>query len=83
MNTALALDIGAWEDEGGAAPALAGVPAVSMSGTVSQVEREERINLRVNAEFEAALRSVAGKRDDDKRPIQKPLSRFLKASELK
>ena len=70
MNAAMTPDIGAWEDEGGAASALAGMPALSMSGTVSQVEWAERIKLRVNAEFDrvaASFRSVAGKQDDGKR----------------
>lgn len=70
MNAAIATDISAWEDEGGAAPAVPGMPAASMSGTVSQVEWAERIKLRVNAEFDrvaACFRSVADKQGDDKR----------------
>jgi hypothetical protein len=68
MNAEMDADISAWEDEGGAA--VAGVPAASMSGTVSQVEWAERIKLRVNAEFDrvaASFRSVACKQGDDKR----------------
>jgi chaperonin GroES len=35
-------DIQAWEDEGGAAPALPGVSAAPISGTAAQVQRPER-----------------------------------------
>jgi hypothetical protein len=61
--------IGAWEDEGGASAPL-GVAATSMSGTSSQVEWAERIKRQKIAEFDrvaAALRSVAGKQDHEKR----------------
>jgi hypothetical protein len=70
MNPAMAADIGAWEDEGGAAPPPAGVPLAAMVGTLSQVEWAERIKLRVNAEFDrvaASFRSIAAKQGDDKR----------------
>lgn len=85
MNAAMATDIGAWEDEGGAAPALAGMPAVSMSGTVSQVEWAERIKLRVNAEFDrvaASFRSVAGKQDDDKRADTEAIIAILESKRV-
>jgi hypothetical protein len=70
MNDSMARDIGAWEDEGGAAPAPPGVSASSMSGTASQVEWAERIKRQVNAEFDrvaALFRSIAGKQVGKKR----------------
>ena len=69
-NGSGAVDIDAWEGEGGATRAPLSVSAASMSGTATQVERAERIKRQVNAEFDrvaASFRSVAGKQGDDKR----------------
>ena len=53
----MAMDIEAWEDEGGATlPALA-VRALSMTGTANQVEWAERIKRQVNDEFDRVARS--------------------------
>jgi hypothetical protein len=65
-----AMEIGAWEDEGGAAPPLSGGSATPLTGTASQVEWAERIKHQVNAEFDrvgASFRSVAAKQSDGKR----------------
>ena len=70
-----AVEIGAWEDEGGSAPALAAalprsIAQLALSGTPSQVEWAERIRLQVQAEFNrvaASFRSLAGKQDPRKR----------------
>jgi hypothetical protein len=70
-----AAEIGAWEDEGGSAPALPAAsltppPQLALSGTPSQVEWAERIRIQVQAEFNrvaASFRSVAGKQDLRKR----------------
>ena len=51
MNSSMARDIEAWEDEGGAAPAPLGVSTISMSGTAAHVEWAQRIKRQVNAEF--------------------------------
>lgn len=63
-------DIDVWEGEGGAAPVPPKAPAVSLSGTVNQVEWAQRIRLEVDAEFDrvaAAFRVVAAKQSDGKR----------------
>jgi len=65
----------AWEGEGGAAlvPLVVGAPsppAVSLSGTASQVEWAERIRRQVNSEFDrvaASFRAVAEKQPAGKR----------------
>jgi hypothetical protein len=67
MNSSLENDIEAWEGEGGAAPAPLGVRAISLSGTVNQVEWAERIKRQVNDEFDRvarSFRSVADKQSD-------------------
>jgi hypothetical protein len=69
MKTVLDKDIGAWESEGGAAPATPGVSAIS-SGTENQVEWAERIKRQVNDEFDRvarSFRSVARKQTDARR----------------
>ncbi len=68
-NGSGAVDLDAWEGDGGATRAPLSVSAASMS-TASQVEWAERIKRQVNAEFDrvaASFRSVAGKQGDDKR----------------
>src|SRR6266545_4970801 len=67
MNCSAENDIEAWEGEGGAAPALLGAGAISMSGTANQVEWAERIKRQVNDEFDRvarSFRSVAGKQSN-------------------
>ena len=67
MNTSAENDIGAWEGEGGAAPAPFGVRTISMSGTANQIEWAERIKRQVNEEFDRvarSFRSVAGRQGD-------------------
>lgn len=64
------MEIGAWEDEGGSAPARSDASGAEMSGTGSQVEWAERIKCRVSAEFDrvaASFQSVADKQNDVKR----------------
>jgi hypothetical protein len=68
-NGAIAGGIEDWEGEGGATQAPFCASAASMS-TASQAAWAERIQHRVNAEFDrvaASFRSVAGKQGDDKR----------------
>ena len=63
-------ELGAWEDEGGSAPALSRVSASALTGSASQVEWAERIKRQVNAEFDrvaATFRSVASKQSNGKR----------------
>jgi hypothetical protein len=70
MNSHLARQIEAWEDEGGAGPAQPGASTPPLRGTAAQVEWAERIRRQVNAEFDrvsAAFRSVAGRQSDGKR----------------
>src|SRR6185437_16724351 len=67
MNPAKALDLEAWEDEGGA---TLGVRAVSLTGTANQVEWAGRIKQQVNDEFDRVARSfraVAAKQSDQAR----------------
>jgi hypothetical protein len=67
MNPTMAKDIGAWEDEGGAALPPLNVRVISMTGTVNQVEWAERIKRKVNDEFDRvarSFRSVASKQSD-------------------
>jgi hypothetical protein len=55
-------DLEAWEDEGGAPPALHAASVTPLSGSAAQVEWANRIRLRVNADFDrvaAAFKSVA------------------------
>jgi len=71
MNPIMAIDIEAWEGEGGATQPPLGVRAISMSGTASQVEWAERIKRQVNDEFDRvarSFRSVVGKQGDAARP---------------
>jgi len=68
-NGSGAVDIDAWEGEGGATRAPLSPSAASMS-TASQVEWAERIKRQVNGEFDrvaASFRSIAYKQADDKR----------------
>jgi len=68
-NGSSAVDIDAWEGEGGSTRAPLPVSAALM-GSASQVEWAERIKRQVNAEFDrvaASFRSVAGKQADNKR----------------
>jgi hypothetical protein len=70
MNPAIANDIEAWEQEGGAAPAPVRMSAAALNGSESQVEWAGRIKEAVNAEFDrvaAAFRSIANKQGDGKR----------------
>jgi 5-carboxymethyl-2-hydroxymuconate isomerase len=65
-----ACGIEAWK--GGAGPAPLAASGAGMSGTTSQVEWAERIQRRVNAEFDrvaASFRAIAGKQADDKRAV--------------
>jgi len=67
MNSTTGLSIGAWEDEGGAAPSTPDEHRAILAGTESQVEWAERIKVRVSAEFDrvaASFRSVAAKQGD-------------------
>jgi hypothetical protein len=64
------MELGAWEDEGGSAPAPSGVSGAALTGSASQVEWAERIKRQVNAEFDrvaATFRSVASKQSNGKR----------------
>ena len=64
------MEAGAWENEGGSAPALSSAADAVLTGTASQVEWAERIKRQVNAEFDrvaATFRSVASKQTNGKR----------------
>ena len=70
MSPAMAKDIEAWEDDGGAAPQLPGASSVSMTGTANQIEWAERIKKLVNDEFSRVARSfqaVARKQSESAR----------------
>jgi len=70
MSARVGSAVEAWEDEGGSAPALAGAPETSISGTESQIEWAGRIKRRVNEEFDRvarSIRAVASKQNDAKR----------------
>jgi hypothetical protein len=57
-------DLQTWEDDGGAAAPPHGVSAASLTGTLAQVERAERMGGWENTELDrvaASFRSVAGK----------------------
>ena len=59
----------AWEDDGGAVAASPRGAALSLSGTVAQLEWTERIKQQVDAEFDrvaASFRSIAGKQGSGK-----------------
>jgi len=63
-------DIESWEGEGGSALKAPGVVAPQMSGTASQVEWAEHIQVQVNAEFDrvsAVFLSIAAKQEDENR----------------
>ncbi len=67
MNSAKALELEAWEDEGGA---TLGARAVTLTGTANQVEWAGRIKRQVNDEFDRVARSflaVAAKQSDPAR----------------
>ena len=67
MNIPAENDIEAWESEGGAVQAPLGARAISISGTVNQVQWAERIKRQVNDEFDRvarSFRSVASKQSD-------------------
>ena len=67
MNSSSENEIEAWEGEGGAAPAPLDAGAISLRGTVNQVEWAGRIKRQVNDEFDRvarSFRSVADKQSD-------------------
>lgn len=69
MNSTENSDIEVWEGEGGAS-GLPGFAAVSMKGTVSQVEWAQRIRRQVDADFSrvaASFRVVADRQSGDMR----------------
>jgi hypothetical protein len=62
MHGSVSRDIEKWEDEGGATGASPGVSPVLMTGTSAQVELAQRIQCRVNADFDrvaASFRAIA------------------------
>ena len=70
MDGPLNKEIGAWDDEGGAASGPLSPGATSLTGTTSQVEWATLIKRRVNDEFDrvaAAFHSVAARQKNPQR----------------